>query len=173
MKIQTTILSTKFAVGSSSWKSQRAWMVFSQQLPLLDANHDERNEGDNGAGFELEQRHIAAEFFKAGLDTVNLFGLGLFGGDFSWVSIFIVSSSWRLCRLRIWGICKSWFAKWEAMRLIRKWWLCKKRCPPQLSCLSILVMRAFGASPLLQFLRSNSLHSVARTAFGFWFDDQS
>ena len=60
-------------------------MVFSQQLPLLDANHDERNEGDNGAGFELEQRHIAAEFFKAGLDTVNLFGLGLFGRDFSWV----------------------------------------------------------------------------------------
>ncbi|KAK9220959.1 hypothetical protein WN944_009383 [Citrus x changshan-huyou] len=53
-------------------------MVISQQ-------HDEQNEGDNGIRFEPEQGQIAIGLSEAGLDAVDLFGLGLFGGEFSWV----------------------------------------------------------------------------------------
>ena len=31
--------------------------------------------------------------FESGLDAVDLFGLGLFGGEFSWFFIFMVLSS--------------------------------------------------------------------------------
>ncbi|KAK9203151.1 hypothetical protein WN943_013405 [Citrus x changshan-huyou] len=46
------------------------------------------NEGDNDVRFEHEQGQIVIGLFDAGLDAIDLFDLGLFGGEFSWVFAF-------------------------------------------------------------------------------------
>lgn len=48
---------------------------------------DEEDEGDDGARLELEEREVAARFLEAGLDAVDLLGLGLLDSDLGGVGL--------------------------------------------------------------------------------------
>eukprot|EP00262_Sarcandra_glabra_P017177 TRINITY_DN57_c2_g1_i1.p2 TRINITY_DN57_c2_g1~~TRINITY_DN57_c2_g1_i1.p2 ORF type:complete len:108 (-),score=33.62 TRINITY_DN57_c2_g1_i1:273-596(-) len=48
---------------------------------IKEAEDDEEDEGDDGAGFDLGEGEIAAGFFEAGLDAIDLLGFGFLGGE--------------------------------------------------------------------------------------------
>ncbi|KAK4858818.1 hypothetical protein QYF36_022528 [Acer negundo] len=51
---------------------------FAFEERIQESKDDEQDQGDNGTRFELEERKVAAGFFEAGLDAVDLLGFGLF-----------------------------------------------------------------------------------------------
>jgi hypothetical protein len=44
-----------------------------------EAEDDEEDERDHGAGLELEEREVAARLLEAALDSIDLLGFGLLG----------------------------------------------------------------------------------------------
>lgn len=72
-------------------KPKRLKRQFGDNLALEErieqSKDDEQNKGDDGAGFELEEREVAAGFLETGLDSIDLLGLGLLDGDFGAVGL--------------------------------------------------------------------------------------
>lgn len=61
---------------------------FALEERIEESKDDEEDQGDNGAGFELEERKVAGGFFEGGLDAIHLLGLGFLGADFGGVFCF-------------------------------------------------------------------------------------
>ncbi|KAF4370670.1 hypothetical protein F8388_025049 [Cannabis sativa] len=54
---------------------------YKNAMEQSEAKDDKEDEGNDGAGFELKKREIAARFLETGLNPINLLGFRLFGGD--------------------------------------------------------------------------------------------
>lgn len=60
---------------------------FAFEERIEESEDDEEDESDDGAGLKLKEGEIAAGFLEAGLDAVDLLGLGFLGGDLGRVGL--------------------------------------------------------------------------------------
>ena len=72
-------------------KPKRLKRQFGNNLALEErieqSKDDEQNKSNNGAGFKLEKREVAARFLKTGLDAIDLLGLRFLDVDFGGVGL--------------------------------------------------------------------------------------